>query len=237
MITHNPFIMIPCLIASTLGISALIHLLVYQLPEKLYQQWRLDCEDFLKTPNPTSKKRYALIAGVALCFSLFVFLKQSTMMTSFFTLIFTYYLLALSFIDMDHQLLPDQLTLSLLWLGLLVNSFQGFIPLHDAVLGAVIGYVSLWSCMWVFKWITGKIGIGYGDFKLLAALGAWVGWKPLPAIILLASFLGAIVGLLLLTFQKKDYKTPIPFGPYLAISGWIAFVYGDDMRQLCWSLV
>ena len=142
------------------------------------------------------------------------------------TLLFAYLLIAMTFIDLDTQLLPDDLTLPLLWCGLLVNLNGTFVPLGEAVIGATAGYLSLWSVYWLFKLTTGKEGMGYGDFKLLAALGAWLGWKMLPAIILLSSLVGATVGIVLILFAKHGRDTPIPFGPYLAAAGLIALFHG-----------
>lgn len=147
------------------------------------------------------------------------------------TLIFLWALLALTMIDVDHQLLPDQITLPLLWLGIVLNVGGMFVPLADAVWGAVAGYLSLWSVYHVFKLVTGKEGMGYGDFKLLAALGAWMGWQMLPVIILLSSLVGAVVGSLMLLIQRKGRGTPIPFGPYLAGAGAIAFFWGKWLIQ------
>lgn len=144
-------------------------------------------------------------------------------------LFFTWCLISLTMIDADTQLLPDQITLPLLWAGLLINSFGLFVPLYDAVWGAIGGYLSLWSVYWLFKIATGKEGMGFGDFKLLAALGAWMGWQSLLVIILLSSVVGAIVGTIILVVNKKDRNTAIPFGPYLAAAGWITFLWGDQI--------
>ncbi|MDN6856379.1 A24 family peptidase [Pseudomonas sp. CAN2814] len=138
-------------------------------------------------------------------------------------------LLAMSMIDVDHQLLPDALVLPLLWLGLIVNYFGLFTNLGDALWGAVFGYLSLWSVYWLFKLITGKEGMGYGDFKLLAMLGAWGGWQVLPLTILLSSLVGAVLGVIMLRLRNAETSTPIPFGPYLAIAGWIALLWGDQI--------
>jgi len=148
------------------------------------------------------------------------------------TLPFAYLLIAMTFIDADTQLLPDDLTLPLLWLGLLVNLNATFVPLHEAVIGAAAGYLSLWSIYWLFKLTTGKEGMGYGDFKLLAALGAWLGWKTLPAIILLSSLVGAVVGIGLIILAKRGRNIPIPFGPYLAFAGVLALFYGKPLAQM-----
>jgi leader peptidase (prepilin peptidase)/N-methyltransferase len=140
-------------------------------------------------------------------------------------------LIALTFIDLDTQLLPDSLTQPLLWLGLLAN-FQGmFTTLPAAVIGAMAGYLSLWSVYWAFKLATGKEGMGHGDFKLLAALGAWLGWQMIPVVILLSSVVGAAVGIALIVFVKHDRRMPIPFGPYLAGGGVIALVWGDQLLR------
>lgn len=147
------------------------------------------------------------------------------------TLLFAYLLIAMTFIDADTQLLPDDLTLPLLWAGLLINLQATFVPLSDAVIGAAAGYLSLWSIYWLFKLVTGKEGMGYGDFKLLAALGAWLGWSMLPIILLLSSVVGAIVGICLIVFSKRGRDNPIPFGPYLAAAGMIALLYGKPIAH------
>lgn len=144
-------------------------------------------------------------------------------------LILTWGLLAMSLIDADHQLLPDVLVLPLLWLGLIVNGQGLFTSLYAALWGAVAGYLSLWLVYWAFKLITGKEGMGYGDFKLLAMLGAWGGWQILPLTILLSSLVGAVLGVVMLKMRNAQTSTPIPFGPYLAIAGWIALLWGDQI--------
>jgi len=146
-------------------------------------------------------------------------------------LLLTWGLVAMSMIDIDHQLLPDSLVLPLLWLGLILNSFGLFVSLESALWGAVAGYLSLWSVYWLFKLVTGKEGMGYGDFKLLAMLGAWGGWQVLPLTILLSSVVGAVLGTILLRVQRAESSTPIPFGPYLAIAGWIALLWGDRITE------
>lgn len=144
-------------------------------------------------------------------------------------LVLTWALIALCFIDADTTLLPDDITLPLLWLGLLANAWHVFVPLNEAVLGAAAGYLFLWSVYWAFKLATGKEGMGYGDFKLLAALGAWMGWKMLLPIILLSSVVGAAVGMVLIVLARRGKDIPIPFGPYLAAAGFIALIYGQPL--------
>jgi leader peptidase (prepilin peptidase)/N-methyltransferase len=152
-------------------------------------------------------------------------------------LLLTWILLALMFIDLDKMLLPDQLTLPLLWLGLLLNLSQQFVPLDDAVIGAIAGYMVLWSLYWAFKLLTGKEGMGYGDFKLLAALGAWLGWQSLPLILILSSCVGAILGIALIIMQRQQQSKPMPFGPYLAIAGWIALLWGNQITNWYLGLI
>ena len=153
-----------------------------------------------------------------------------TLTAALFILI-TWLLIALTFIDIDKMLLPDQLTLPLLWLGLIINSFGMFTDLPSALWGAIAGYMSLWMVYQLFKLVTGKEGMGFGDFKLLAALGAWMGWQMLPQIILLSSLVGAVIGITMIVVRGRDKNIPIPFGPYLAIAGWIAFIWGDTINQ------
>jgi leader peptidase (prepilin peptidase) / N-methyltransferase len=156
--------------------------------------------------------------------------------TALSALVVTWTLIALTGIDIDHQLLPDTLTLPLLWLGLLAAVVVGPTPglslpvsTQDAIIGASSGYISLWLVYHAFKLITGKEGMGYGDFKLFAALGAWLGWKVLPLIILLAAATGAVLGISMIVLRGRDRGAPMPFGPYLAVAGWIAMMYGDSL--------
>ncbi len=146
-------------------------------------------------------------------------------------MVFIWALIALTFIDFDTQLLPDDITLPLLWLGLLLNLNDTFTSLPSAVLGATLGYLVLWSVYWLFKLATGKEGMGFGDFKLLAGIGAWMGWQMLPLVILLSSLVGAVVGIALIAFAKHGRHIPIPFGPYLAGGGLIALFWGQSLTQ------
>ena len=146
-------------------------------------------------------------------------------------------LIVLTMIDFDHQLLPDDITLPLLWLGLVINSLGLITSLEQAVWGAIVGYAILWGVYWLFKLVTGKEGMGYGDFKLLAALGAWMGWQSLPLIILLSSFVGAVIGLSLIVIKGRDKNIPIPFGPYLASAGFLALLWGDELIAFYYCLI
>jgi len=140
-------------------------------------------------------------------------------------------LVALAFIDLDTSFLPDDLTLPLLWLGLLFNLNATYAGLPDAVIGAMAGYLLLWSVYWLFKLVTGKEGMGYGDFKLLAAIGAWLGWQMLPVTLLLSSVVGAVIGIAMIVLVRHDRRVPIPFGPYLAGGGLVALFFGTDLTQ------
>lgn len=152
-------------------------------------------------------------------------------------MLFVAALVALTFIDFDTQLLPDDITLPLLWAGLAINISGTFTPLSTAVIGAMAGYLTLWTVYWLFKLITGKEGMGYGDFKLLAAIGAWLGWEVLPLTILLSSLVGAVVGITLIVASKHGRNIPIPFGPYLAAAGIISLFWGQSLTKTYLGLV
>jgi leader peptidase (prepilin peptidase)/N-methyltransferase len=149
-----------------------------------------------------------------------------------FALLLTWSLIALTFIDVDHQLLPDSIILPMLWLGIFLSLFNVYTDAHASIIGAIAGYLALWSVFHLFKLATGKEGMGYGDFKLLALFGAWLGWQYLSIIILLSSLVGAVIGLGMIIFAKHDHNVPIPFGPYLAAAGWIALLWGHDLNRL-----
>jgi leader peptidase (prepilin peptidase)/N-methyltransferase len=151
---------------------------------------------------------------------------------AFGALFFLWSLIALTFIDLDTQLLPDSITLPLLWGGLLFNLFGTFTDLESAVIGAMGGYLVLWTVYWLFKLVTGKEGMGFGDFKLLAAIGAWLGWKSLPAVILVSAGAGAVIGIILIVLTRRSRGTPIPFGPYLALGGLVSLIWGDTLRAV-----
>lgn len=175
--------------------------------------------------------RYPLIELLTGVLSLVVALKFGVTWQALAALIFTWSLIALTFIDFDTMLLPDSIVIPILWLGLFCNSFLLFTDLSSAFFGALAGYLSLWTIYWTFKLIRGKEGMGYGDFKLFALIGAWLGWQYLPVTILLSSFVGAIIGIILITQRKKNTDMAIPFGPYLAVAGWIALMWGAQINQ------
>ncbi len=181
--------------------------------------------------------RYPLVeAGTALL-SLLVVWHFGVTWEAGAALILTWGLIVLAGIDIDTQLLPDSITLPLLWLGLLLSLASGFASPRDAILGAALGYLFLWTIYQVFKLITGREGMGYGDFKLFALFGAWLGWQALPMILILSSVVGASIGLALLARRGQDRHTPLPFGPYLAAAGWLALLCGDSLNgaYLQWS--
>jgi len=172
--------------------------------------------------------RYPIIEAVTGILSAFCLYQYGLTYSAALALVLTWCLVALTMIDIDHHLLPDSITLPLMWLGLVINtSMQIFTDGESALYGAVFGYGVLWSVYWLFKLLTGKEGMGFGDFKLLAALGAWMGWQMLPLIIILSSFVGAVIGIAGIIIMGRDKNVPIPFGPYLAVAGWIAFFWGE----------
>jgi leader peptidase (prepilin peptidase)/N-methyltransferase len=175
--------------------------------------------------------RYPIIEAVSAMLCGFAAWHFGFGLTAVGAIILIWALLALTAIDLDTQLLPDDITLPLIWAGLLFNLYGAFASLPDALMGAVFGYLALWSVYWLFKLVTGKEGMGYGDFKLLAALGAWLGWQLLPLIIILSSMVGAVVGITLIVAVKHGRDIPIPFGPYLAGGGLIALFWGQTLTQ------
>nr|VFK24856.1 MAG: type 4 prepilin peptidase 1 Aspartic peptidase. MEROPS family A24A [Candidatus Kentron sp. MB] len=152
-------------------------------------------------------------------------------------LVLTWVLIALAFIDWDRQQLPDEITLPTLWLGLAFNLFGVYASIEDGIIGAMLGYGVLWSVYWLFRLWTGKEGMGHGDFKLLGMVGAWLGWQSLPATILIASMMGALVGMGLILLRGHDRNIPIPFGPYLAIAAWITLLWGEEMMEWYWGIL
>jgi len=181
--------------------------------------------------------RYPLVEAVAAVLGVAVAYAFGPSWQTLAALGFTWSLLALTLIDLDHKLLPDSITLPLLWAGLVIAAIPIggrplFTDLHSSVLGAVAGYLALWSVYQLFKLATGKEGMGYGDFKLLAAIGAWLGWQKLPLVILLSAAVGSVVGLTLIVAGGRSRQVPIPFGPYLAAAGWVALLWGEPLIRL-----
>jgi leader peptidase (prepilin peptidase)/N-methyltransferase len=175
--------------------------------------------------------RYPLVEAITGLLFGFVAWRFGPTLATAGALTFVAAMIALTCIDFDTQLLPDDITLPLLWLGLLLNLQGTFTDLPSAVIGAMAGYLSLWSVYWLFKLVTGKEGMGYGDFKLLAAIGAWLGWQVLPLTILLSSLVGAVVGIALIVLARHGRNVPIPFGPYLAAAGVIALFWGKPLTK------
>jgi len=186
--------------------------------------------------NPISA-RYPIVEAITALLSLVIAYSFGATEHALLYIFVTWILVALTFIDIDHMLLPDQLTLPLVWLALIAAVMGITINTSDAIVGAACGYLSLWSVFWLFKLLTGKEGMGYGDFKLLAVFGALLGWQSLLTIILLSSVVGAIIGIALLSIQGKDKATPIPFGPYLAIAGWITLLWGAQIQAAYFNLI
>ncbi|ETJ49835.1 N-methyltransferase [Pseudoalteromonas agarivorans] len=186
--------------------------------------------------NPISA-RYPIVEAITALLSLVIAYSFGATEHALLYIFVTWILVALTFIDIDHMLLPDQLTLPLVWLALIAAVMGITISPGDAIVGAACGYLSLWSVFWLFKLLTGKEGMGYGDFKLLAVFGALLGWQSLLTIILLSSVVGAIIGIALLSIQGKDKATPIPFGPYLAIAGWITLLWGAQIQAAYFNLI
>jgi len=210
-------------------------------PIKPYQNIPVISYLFLKgqcatCSNPISS-RYPIIEAFTAITSAIVAWHFGDTPQTVFALMLTWSLIALSFIDIDHQLLPDNITLPVLWLGLFLSLFGIYTDAHNSIIGAIAGYTILWSVYHLFKLATGKEGMGYGDFKLLALFGAWLGWQYLPVIILLSSLVGAMIGISMIIFVKRDHNIPIPFGPYLAAAGWIALLWGNDLNQFYLSTI
>lgn len=181
--------------------------------------------------------RYPLIELFTAIASIIVAYRFGVTAQTLAALLFTWTLIALTFIDIDTQLLPDNLTLPLMWMGLLVSLFGLFTDLQSSLTGAIAGYLILWIVYQAFRILTGKEGMGFGDFKLLAALGAWLGWEYLPQVILVSSIVGTIFGILMILTGKTGMKNKIPFGPYLALAGWIALIWGEQLNHFYYSLL
>ncbi len=182
------------------------------------------CKQKISTSYPLTE----ILTGI---FSVFVAYKFGMEYKVGFALLLSWVLILQAAIDMKEYIIPDEITLPMLWLGLIINKFHIFVNLESAVMGAIFGYLSFWVIYWIFKLITGKDGMGYGDFKLLAMLGAWFGCQQLLLIVLIASAIGSLVGGTLILLKKQDKNSPIPFGPYLAMGGWIAMMYGSYINK------
>lgn len=181
--------------------------------------------------------RYPIVEFVTMLLSLIVAWQLGPTPQAILGIVVTWFLVSMSMIDFDHQLLPDSLTLPLMWIGLLAALTPVFADLRSAVIGAAAGYMILWTIYQLFRIITGKEGMGFGDFKLLAAIGALLGWQALPVVILLSSLVGAIVGVTIIAFTGRDKNIPIPFGPYLAAAGWIAMLWGESLSNWYYSFL
>jgi leader peptidase (prepilin peptidase)/N-methyltransferase len=173
--------------------------------------------------------RYPLVELVTALLSVIVALRFGFSVQTLAALAFTWALIPLFMIDFDHQLLPDSITLPLLWGGLLLSLPEVFIDSTSSIIGAAAGYLSLWLIYHLFRLMTGKEGMGYGDFKLLGAIGAWVGWQALPVVVLFSSLVGAMLGIALILFRGRDHNQPMPFGPFLAAAGWLTLLWGNDI--------
>lgn len=176
--------------------------------------------------------RYPIVEVLTSALSVVVALRFGFTPAAAAGMLFTWLLIALSFIDFDHQILPDGITLPGLWIGLLLNSFGVYTDLYSAVYGAAAGYLVLWAVYHLFRLVTGKEGMGFGDFKLLAMIGAWLGWQMLPLIILVSALAGSLLGIVLILSRGRDKDVPMPFGPYLAAAGWVALLWGRDITEL-----
>lgn len=181
--------------------------------------------------NASISLRYPLVELLTAVLTVLVAIKFGFGWQALAAFVLTWVLIALALIDYDTQLLPDSMTMPMIWLGLLLSLLPLFVDSTSSIVGAALGYMLLWSVFHLFKLITGKEGMGFGDFKLLAMLGAWLGWKMIPLIILLSSFAGAVIGILLVVFKGHNKEKPIPFGPYLAIAGWCALMFGENLVQ------
>jgi leader peptidase (prepilin peptidase) / N-methyltransferase len=245
----NPALFITAVVVVSLAVGSFLNVVIHRLPKMLERGWKVQCAELRGEAIP-EEPAYNLVVPRSACPACghMISAGENIPVVSWLLLggkcrsckvrisirypAVLWALIALTMIDADTQFLPDDLTLPLLWAGIVVNLWGVFTPLASAVIGAVAGYLSLWSVYWLFKLIRGKEGMGYGDFKLLAALGAWLGWTMLPLIVLLSSVVGAVIGIGLIVFKGRDHEVPIPFGPYLAIAGAIALFFGPALVKL-----
>lgn len=228
------------------AMGRIIHLFTLWLPKYLQQNWQQECQNFLGLPTTLKNKkikyftlhrkfffnkRYFVISFITTLLSVIVTLHFGATKQLIFALTFTWILMTLAIIDMDEQILPDIIVLPLLWLGMLLSLTSWFSSPEHSIIGASLAYTSLWSFTKIFYWITGKTGMGHGDFKFFAALGAWFGFINLPLIILIASFLGASVGFTQCLLKNQSLNKPFSFGPYLAIAGWVTLIWGNTLNS------
>ncbi len=206
---------------------------IQNIPIVSYAVLRGKCAN-CKTPISA---RYPIVEFVTMMLSLVVAWQFGPTPQAVLGIVTTWFLVSMTMIDFDHQLLPDTLTLPLMWMGLLAALIPVFVDINASVIGAAAGYMVLWCVYQAFKLITGKEGMGYGDFKLLAAIGALLGWQALPVVILLSSLVGAVVGVAIISITGRDRNIPMPFGPFLAAAGWIAMLWGDSMSSWYYSLL
>ena len=258
LLQTNPWLLYTSAVLLGLILGSFLNVVILRLPRMLEEDWKRDCAELsgeeampaesaprltLSSPPSTCPAcghrirahenipilSYLLLRGR--CSACGVAISVRYPIIEGFTALLTWTLIALALIDFDTQLLPDSLTLPLVWLGLILSLFGLFTDAESAIIGAVAGYLSLWTVFQLFRLATGKEGMGYGDFKLLAVFGAWLGWQFLPQIILLSAFTGAVLGVLLMVTGRHQRGTPMPFGPYLAAAGWISLVWGQAIND------
>ena len=261
LLTESPTGFVAIVFAFALLIGSFLNVVIHRLPIMMEREWREQCDELCKSPpeHELPDGRFDLVVPRSRCPACGNLIQawQNIPVISYLLLggkcsnwrfgfgweggmaiVLTLALVPISMIDADTQLIPDSIVLPLLWIGLLMSLFHPiagsevlFIAPKSAIVGAVTGYLSLWTVYQLFKLVTGKEGMGYGDFKLLAALGAWLGWQQLPQIILMSAVVGAVVGISLMVFRRHERSVPIPFGPYLAAAGWITMLWGDAIRN------
>ncbi|MFI4938694.1 MAG: prepilin peptidase [Candidatus Berkiellales bacterium] len=233
------------LILSAVGLFAilmglLLNIIITKLPQQLHREWQIQANEMLEDSRvifqPGKQKKWLVVLLTVLLFIITALHFELTF-TTLPALILTAILIAITLIDIDHQIVPDVITLPALWLGLGLNIFNIFTDLTSGVIGAMAGYLFLWSVFWIFKLIFKREGLGYGDFKLLAMLGACLGWQALPGIIFLSSAAGSLYGITLILRRQKTFSQPIPFGPFLALAGWLSLLYGAKMNALYLNLM
>lgn len=231
-----------------IGIGYCLQLVIRRLPTRLQQYWTDQAITYLtenqtpiplisSTPVPAMQlPAYCIPLLTGVLFTLAAYTLLSPLLIGF-SLIFISVLICIAFIDLQHEIIPDELTLPTLWCGLLINIPHMICPLSDAVIGAVVGYTFLWVVYHVFKWLTHKEGMGYGDFKLLSLIGAWLGWETLPMVILIASVSGMMVGFVRIALKMQARSQPMPFGPFLALGGYIVLLWPQTISQLYYFLL